>query len=241
MASFLGVLDLLLGLVDGRGEVAVPDAELDRDVALVVLTVDVRRPGDVRVDLGQLPERDPGPGLAVGSPGVSTGMRLMTVGVVAEVDRQAEDDVVELLPLDHLRERLAADGHLDGRLDVGDVHAVAGAGLAVDPDLQVGLAEDVEQARRSRSPGPTSRRSTFTTLLTGVLQGLQVGAEQLDRVRPLDAREGLLDVVADELREVEVDAGELARTSSSARRSISSRVMPASPSVPSSAATAPSA
>ena len=69
--------------------------------------------------------------------------------------RQPQDDVVELLPLDHLRERPAADRHLDDRLDVGHVDPVAGAGAAVDPDLQVGLADDVEQARRSRSPGPS--------------------------------------------------------------------------------------
>ena len=68
------------------------------------------------------------------------------LGVVAQVLGQPQDDVVELLPLDHLREGPAADRHLDDGLDVGHVDAVAGALVAVDLDLQVGLADDVEQA-----------------------------------------------------------------------------------------------
>ena len=47
-APVFGSFDFLLGLVDRRGEVAVADAELDRDVALVVLAIDVRRAWDVR-------------------------------------------------------------------------------------------------------------------------------------------------------------------------------------------------
>ena len=69
----------------------------------------------------------------------------MTSGSSRRSLRQPQDDVVELLPLDHLGEGPAADGHLDHRLDVGHVDPVAGAGSAVDLDLQVGLADDVEQ------------------------------------------------------------------------------------------------
>ena len=52
--------------------------------------------------------------------------------IVAERGRQPQDDVVELLPLDHLREGPAADGDLDHRLHVRDVHSVARARPAVD-------------------------------------------------------------------------------------------------------------
>ena len=69
----------------------------------------------------------------------------MTLGSSRKLERQAKHDVVELLPLDHLREGTAADRHLDDGLDVGHVHAVAGAPVAVDLDLEVGLADDVEQ------------------------------------------------------------------------------------------------
>ena len=40
--------------------------------------------------------------------------------------RQPQDDVVELLALDHLREGAAADGDLDHRLHVGDVDRRSG-------------------------------------------------------------------------------------------------------------------
>ena len=85
------------------------------------------------------------PGLPSG-PGTSTGRRAMSPGSSRRSMRQPQDDVVELLSLDHLRERLAADRHLDVGLDVGHVDPVAGAGLAIDLDLEVGLADDVEHA-----------------------------------------------------------------------------------------------
>ena len=96
---------------------------------------------------------------------------------------------IELLPLDHLRERPAADGDLDDRLDVGDVDPVAGAGVAVDADLQVRLADDVEHPDvLDPRDGPQDRRDP----LAGGLERLQVGAEELHRVGPLDPRERLL-------------------------------------------------
>ena len=49
----------------------------------------------------------------------------------------------------------------------------------------------------------------LTTRCPGFSSTLQVVAEELDRVGPLDARERLLDVVADQLREVEVDRREM--------------------------------
>ncbi len=48
----LGVVDFSLGLRDRRGQIAVADAELDRQVAPVVLAVDVGGPGFVSLDLG---------------------------------------------------------------------------------------------------------------------------------------------------------------------------------------------
>ena len=85
----------------------------------------------------------------------------------------------------------------------------------VDLDLEVGLADDVEQADvldpRDRSAGCS------TTRWPVCFEVRQIGADDLDRVGPLDARERLFDVVADELREVEVDPGKCRRTSPSAR------------------------
>ena len=44
------------------------------------------------------------------------------------------------------RRRWSADGGFDGVLDVGDVDAVAGGGFAVDDVVEVGLADDAEEA-----------------------------------------------------------------------------------------------
>ena len=112
-------------------------------------------PGFVRVDLGQLLQRNSRPGLAVRTGRVDRDPA-DDFGIVALVLGQPEHDVEELLPLDHLRERLAADRHLHHRLDVGHVDPVAGALVPVDLDLEVGLADDVEQPRRWRCPGPCS-------------------------------------------------------------------------------------
>ena len=171
-------------------------------------------PGSCGLIVGQLRQRDPGAGLPLGRGGMSIGIRPITVGSSRSVGGQPQDDVVELLPLDHLRERPAADGDLDHRLHVGHVDPVSGARPAVDLDLQVGLADDVEQPDVL---DPRDRPQDVDDPLADLLQLLQVVAEELDRVGPLDAREGLLDVVADELREVEVDPRELAGTSPSAR------------------------
>jgi hypothetical protein len=59
---------------------------------------------------------------------------------------------------------------------------------------------------RSVMPGTVAitRRS-----VGGLLQRLQVVAVDLDRILALDAGGGLLDVVLDVLREIEIDAGKL--------------------------------
>ena len=54
---------------------------------------------------------------------------------------------------------------------------------------------------------------TVLDLVGQLLELVQVGAEDLDRVVALDAGERLHDVVADVLREVPVDAGHLSRSS----------------------------
>ena len=97
-------------------------------------------------------------------------------------------------------------------LDVGHVDPVAGAGSRSMTDLQVRLADDVEHAD-VLDAGHRSCK-VFGTLFAQLLHRGQVGTEELDRVGPLDAREGFVDVVADQLREAETarrgSPGELA-------------------------------
>ena len=78
-------------------------------------------------------------------------------GIVALAFGKPKHDVEELFALDHLRERPAADGDLHDGLDVRHVDPVAGALVAVDLDLEVGLADDVEQPRVVDARAPCCR------------------------------------------------------------------------------------
>ncbi len=71
-------------------------------------------------------------------------------GVVRYCGIVADHDVVAGFAVEDLGDRGAgdgaADGAFDGGLDVGDVDAVAGGGVAVDDVVEVGLADDAEEA-----------------------------------------------------------------------------------------------
>ncbi len=58
----------------------------------------------------------------------------------------AHHQVVALLALQHLADRFPADRGFHRILNVRDVDAVARGGLAVDRNIQIGLAQDAEQA-----------------------------------------------------------------------------------------------
>src|SRR5271157_406677 len=187
------IVDLALGFVDGRLEVAAPDAELDRYEPAIVLAIDVRGSRLVGCDLGQLQERD-SVARVIAAAGNVNQDALDHQWVVALARRQAQDDIEKLLALDHLGEGLAADGHAHDLFDVGDAHAVARTELAIDLDFEVGLTHDVEHAHVLDS------RDGFQDLddaLTRFLEDFQVVAVDLDRVGSLDSGERFLDVVAD--------------------------------------------
>ena len=78
----------------------------------------------------------------------------------------AQGDVEARLALLHLGDGVGADGGLDGVLNVGDVDAPAGGGVAIDGVVEVGLADDAEDAQIlnafDRWPsGPESLRPSF--------------------------------------------------------------------------------
>ena len=70
---------------------------------------------------------------------------------------KTEHDVEELFALDHPGKSTAADGDLDDGFDVGHVDPVSGALVTVDLDLEVGLADDVEQPGVGDPPDACSR------------------------------------------------------------------------------------
>ena len=144
LRAVFGIGDLFLGFGDRRGQVAALDAEFDRDVAAIVLSINVRGAGFVGLDGDQLFERDSGPRLAVRA-GRVDGNPANDFGIIALAFGKAEHDVEKLLALDHPGECAAADGDLHDGLDVGHIDPVTGALMAVDLDLEVGLADDMEE------------------------------------------------------------------------------------------------
>jgi hypothetical protein len=97
-------------------------------------------------------------------------------------------------------------------LHVGDVDAEARGGVAVHLDLELGQLAGLEHAQVGDARHP--RQHALNLLRLGLQQG-QVLAEDLDRHLPKDARDVLLDVVLDGLREVVLDAR---RTSGKSRK-----------------------
>ena len=198
--------DALLRLGDGRAEVALAHAVFQRDEALAVLPVDVGGAG-LQPHVGDVAERDIG------------GVRLRIAVRQRDRDRADGVDVVAVsrrqphgergvdLALIDARHLLAADRRLHHRVDVADREAVARRLGAVDPHHEIGLAEEVERRRidDTRHLGELGLER-----FRQPLQLAEIAAEQLDRILAFDARHRLFDVVLDVLREVEIDADELA-------------------------------
>ena len=114
-----------------------------------------------------------------------------------------------------MREGLAADGALDGRLDVGRAHPPILALVAIDFELQVRLPHDMEDAHVLDAldllsvVGIAFFESVFQ-LFGKPLKLLQVRPDDLDRVVSLDAGEAFRDVIADVLREIPIDPRQVA-------------------------------
>ncbi len=98
---------------------------------------------------------------------------------------------------------VAADRHLDGRVDVARAEAIARGALAIDVDLHGRLAERIENREVGHAAHGGQHRFD---LGRGVGDDLEVVAEQLDRILTLHAGDGLGDVVLQILREIELDA-----------------------------------
>jgi hypothetical protein len=77
----------------------------------------------------------------------------------------ADCDREDLLSLEDLRDRGAADGRLHHRVDVARVEPIAGARFAVDHDLHVGLAHGVEDAQVGDAFDARDRRGDLVRVL----------------------------------------------------------------------------
>jgi hypothetical protein len=98
---------------------------------------------------------------------------------------------------------LAADGGLDGGVDVAGRQAITRRAGTVDVDGHGRLPQDIEH-REIGDPSHLGHRRF--DLGGGPFKDLEVVAVQLDRILALHARGGLLDVILDVLGKIEIDA-----------------------------------
>ena len=139
MGSLTCLLEFVLQLGDGGGEVAAAHAELDGDVAASVFAID-HEAAFADGDVGDLAEGDAaavGGGDEDGADGVGTAA--VGLGI-------ADGEVEAAVALDDLGDGGSADGGLDGGVDVAGEDTVARGLGAVDLDDERGLAADFEDA-----------------------------------------------------------------------------------------------
>src|SRR5262249_50311936 len=195
--------DPLLRFGDRAAEIATAHAELDRNEALVALVIDVGRSG-IEGDIGELPQRNIGVGAGWGLESdldIAHGF-----DVVAVFRSEPHGDVELAIGLEQCRRGRAGQRRLDDVVDVAGVEAVAGCSIAIDLDVQIGLAEN---RKDSEVRHPLHPCHLFHDLAGNSLQRRQVTTNDLDRVGAFDPGQAFLDVVLDILREIKADAGEL--------------------------------
>ena len=110
----------------------------------------------------------------------------------------ADDEVIALLAFQHRRHRLAAGGGFDGVLHIGHVDAEAGGLVAVHREVEVGLADDAENAEILHTANLAHDPHDVVPV-------------DLNRQLALDATDGFLHVVGDGLRKIPDDSGDLIR------------------------------
>src|SRR5439155_15499045 len=109
-----------------------------------------------------------------------------------------------LVPFPHLGRDLAADGGFDRVLDIGDVQPIAGRAVPVDGDLQLRhLAGAIDEGAVD-APHVGDRVQHVGRSLT---EDVGIFAEHLDHDLSVDLGDALEHVVADRLRDGDVDAG----------------------------------
>ena len=200
------VLDPALRLNDRRTEITVADAVFQRNEALAVLAVDIRRAAD-ELDVAQIAEPDIGGRRLRIRIRQRHGNRADGFEIPAEFRCQTYRQRKNHLAFIDFGDFLTADRSLDHGIDVTHQEAVARGLGAIDPNNQIGLTEQIETG----GIGDAADLGEFGFHRFGQpLQFDQVLAEDLDRVLAFDAGDGFLNIVLDVLREIEVDADEFA-------------------------------
>src|SRR4029077_12329325 len=119
----------------------------------------------------------------------------------------ANGEIVTLLADQDLADGLAADRGFDRILHVADVNTKTIGSGAVDRQIDVRLSADLESAKIGNAGNLAHNILHFGRFL---LQRLEIAAKEFDGEFTLNAADGFLHVVGDRLREIPVNAGNLA-------------------------------
>ena len=131
--------------------------------------------------------------------------RLQTIAVLR---REPHRDVELTIGFQERGGHCPSQRRLHDRVHVAHIHAVARRFFAIDPDVEIRLPQDPEDAEVGDPPdlGHLPHR-----LLGEAFQDREIGADDLDGVGAFDPGQPFLDVVLDVLREVESDPDEFVR------------------------------
>src|SRR5262249_7062340 len=135
--------DPSLRLGDRAAEIAIAHAELHRNVALALLVIDIRGAG-IETDVGKFAE----PNIGVGAAGIRNRDFDIADGFETRAifGRQADRHAELAIALQQSGRGGAAQSRLDDRIHVASVKAVTGGFGAVDLDIEIWLAEHMEDA-----------------------------------------------------------------------------------------------
>src|SRR5262249_24308600 len=115
--------------------------------------------------------------------------------------RKPNDDAELSVGLEQRGRRCAAQCRVDNGVDVAGIKAVSGRLLAIDLDIQIGLATNPKYSEILDSLDLLQFTQNLTCKL---LEDDLVAANDLDRIGPLDAGQRLFDVVLNVLRKIEI-------------------------------------
>src|SRR3978361_1709514 len=197
--------DLLLRLPDRAAEIAFAHRELDRQIAFLLLPIDIGRARDQpdRSNLAERYLRDSAVRACRADAQILDRFRAFAI-----FRRQANDD--REMPVAagfiEIARGIAADRHLDRGVDIAGGETVAGRLGPVDIDLDGRLAE---RSKHRQVGDPLHGSEDGLDLVGAIGERLQIVAVQFDRVLALYARDGFGNVVLKVLREIELDARKL--------------------------------
>ncbi len=97
---------------------------------------------------------------------------------------------------------LTTDCGLDRRVDVAGCQAVPGGDVAIDVDIDRGLAKRIKDGEVVHA---WHRCQNILDLVRSFLERFEIVAEELDGVLAFNPRSGFFDVVLDVLRKVKID------------------------------------